>query len=200
MEQIRQDISHSLRMLAKNRSFALVAILTIALAIGANTAIFSVVYGVLRPLSYRDGDQLMVVNSTNLKRGLPQIGVSHPDFIDWKKQNQSFAQLAAMRLSSFNMTGTGEPERLSGMFVTASLFPVLGVEAELGRTFVAEEDNPGSNSVLISHQLWERRFSKDSNITSKTMTLEGENFNIVGVMRPEFHFPPDSEETRDVYV
>ena len=200
METILQDISHSIRMLGKNRSFAIVAIITIALAIGANTAIFSVVYGVLRPLSYRDPDQLMVVNSTNLKRGLPQVGVSHPDFVDWKKQGQSFAQLGAMRLSSFNMTGNGDPERLSGMFVTASLFPVLGVEAELGRTFVPEEDNPGSNSVVISHQLWERRFSKDPNVVTKTITLEGENFNIIGVLRPEFHFPPDSEERRDVYV
>ena len=200
METILQDISHSLRMLTKNRSFAIVAIITIALAIGANTAIFSVVYGVLRPLSYRDQDQLMVVNSTNLKRGLPQVGVSNPDFVDWKKHSQSFAQLAALRLGSFNMTGAGEPERLNGMFVSASLFPVLGVDAELGRTFAPEEDNPGSNSVVISHQLWERRFSRDSSIVGKTITLEGQNFNIIGVMRPEFHFPPDSEEKRDVYV
>ena len=200
METILQDLSHSIRMLTKNRSFAAVAILTIALAIGANTAIFSVVYAVLRPLSYRDQDQLMVVNSTNLKRGLPQVGVSHPDFVDWKNQSQSFSQMAALRNGSFNMTGTGEPERLSGQFVTANLFQLLGVETSLGRTFVPEEDNPGSNSVIISHNLWERRFSKDPNVINKAITLEGQNFNIVGVTRPELRFPPDDEERRDVFV
>ena len=200
METIMQDLTQSFRMLVKNRGFAIVAILTIALAIGANTAIFSVVYAVLRPLSYRDQDQLMVVNSTNLKRGLPQIGVSHPDFLDWKNQSQSFAQMAASRNGSFNMTGNGEPERISGLFVTASLFPLLGVEAELGRTFVQEEDNPGSNSAIISHHLWERRFSKDPNVINKTITIEGQNFNIIGVMRPDLRFPPDDEERRDVFV
>jgi predicted permease len=200
METILQDLTHSFRMLVKSRSFAFVAILTIALAIGANTAIFSVVYAVLRPLSYRDQEQLMVINSTNLKRGLPQIGVSHPDFLDWKNQTQSFSQMAALRNGSFNMTGNGEPERLSGQFVTASLFPLLGLEAELGRTFVPEEDNPGSNSVVISHNLWERRFSKDPNVINKAVMLEGQNFNIIGVLRPDLRFPPDDEERRDVFV
>jgi len=201
METILRDVRHSLRMLLKSRSFAAVAIFTVALAIGANTAIFSVVYAVLRPLSYRNPEQLMVVNSTNLKRGLPQIGVSFPDYLDWKNQNSSFEQLAALRNASFNLTGVGEPERLSGLFVTASLFPVLGVEPALGRTFIPEDDAPGgSTSVIISHDLWQRRFSSDPGIINKALTLEGENFNIIGVMRPDLRFPPDDDLRRDVWV
>jgi putative ABC transport system permease protein len=201
METILQDLSYSLRTLLKSRSFAAVAIFTLALGIGANTAIFSVVYAVLRPLSYRDSEQLIVVNATNVKRGLPQVGVSYPDYIDWKSQSRAFAQMAAMRNGSFNLTGAGEPERLSGVFVTAGLFPLLGVDPELGRTFVAEDDNPGgSNSVIISHQLWQRRFSSDPAVINKAVTLEGESFNIIGVMRPNFRFPPGDEVNRDVWL
>jgi putative ABC transport system permease protein len=188
-------------MLMKSRSFAVVAIFTLALGIGANTAIFSVVYAVLSPLPYRDAGQLMVVNATNAKRGLPQVGVSHPDYLDWKNQSTTFAQMAAMRNANFNLTGSGEPERLSGMFVTAGLFPLLGVEPTLGRTFVSEEDAPGGgNSVIISHGLWQRRFSGDPGVINKAITLEGESFNVVGVMRPDFQFPPGDDVSRDVWV
>lgn len=201
MDTILRDLNHSFRMLWKNRTFALVAIFTVALGIGANTAIFSVAYAVLRPLSYRDGEQLTVVNATNIKRGLPQIGVSYPDYLDWKSQSQAFQQMAAMRSGQFNLTGNGEPERLAGLFVTANLFPLLGSDVQLGRTFATEEEKPGgSNFVIISHELWQRRFSSDPGVINKVMTLEGENFNIVGVMRANFQFPPGDEVSRDVWV
>jgi predicted permease len=201
MRTLLQDMSYGLRTLVKSRGFAAVTIFTLALGIGANTAIFSVVYAVLRPLPYRDADRLMVVNATNVKRGLPQVGVSYPDYVDWQSQSRSFEQMAAMRNGNFNLTGTGEPERLAGMFVTAGLFPMLGVQPQLGRTFVAEEDTPGhGNSVIISHRLWQSRFGADPGVLNRAVTLEGENFNVVGVMRPDFQFPPGDEATRDVWL
>src|SRR2546430_11080331 len=154
-----QDVRYGLRMLAKNPAFTAIAVLALALGIGANSAIFSVVNAILlRPLPYKNPEQLVMVweNATHL--GFPKDTPSPPNFLDWQKQNTVFTGMVAMSERSFNLTGVGEPERLDGRRVSANLFDLLGVPALLGRTFVPEDDRPGSHVVLVSYSLWQRRF------------------------------------------
>ncbi len=189
METLWQDLRFGFRMLAKSPGFTAVAVLTLALGIGANTAIFSVVNAVLlRPLDYSDPDQLYVLWGHH-----PQIGrevASLPDFVDWREQNQSFEDLAAMSRRSMNLTGRGEAERVIGARVSASLFPLLRVETIRGRAFSPEEDRPGAERVaILSHGLWQRRFGSDPAFVGETITLDGESYAVIGVAPPEFQFP-----------
>src|SRR5438093_485251 len=197
METLWQDLRYGLRMLMKNLSSTGAAVLTLALGIGANTAIFSVVNAVLlRPLPYKDSHQLVLLwgHNPQLQAGFEALPVSAGDFVDWQRQNQVFEQIAAFRAWPFNLTSSGEPERIIGAQVSASLFPVLGVTAAVGRTFLPEEDLPGQRHVaVVGRGLWHRRFGSDPNLVGKIITLNGESYTIVGIMPPDFHFPREAD-------
>ena len=196
IETLIQDFRYGARMLLKNPGFTVVAVLALALGIGANSAIFSVVNTVLlRPLPYQDPDGLVMVWEDDTKGGYPRNTPAAANYVDWRDQNQVFEGMAAIADQTFNLTGTGEPERISGKRVSANLFPLLGVEPQLGRAFLPEEDQPGGNRVaVLSHGLWQRRFGSDASITGKPLTLNGESFTVVGVMPPHFQFPSREDE------
>jgi putative ABC transport system permease protein len=192
METLLQDFRYSIRTLAKQPGFALVAIFTLALGIGANTAIFSVVNAVmLRPLPYKEPERLVRVWQTSTKNPQDRNHASALNFRDWRDQNQSFDSTAAyLNRTAYNLTGAGEPERVSGSPVSASLFPMLGVEPALGRGFLEEEDHKDGNKVVIlSHNLWQSRFGGDPDVLGNTLMLDNQNFMIIGVMPPDFRYP-----------
>ncbi|HEX8354310.1 MAG TPA: ABC transporter permease, partial [Pyrinomonadaceae bacterium] len=191
-----QDLRYGLRVLLKNPGFTAVAVIALALGIGANSAIFSVVDTVLlRPLPYKDPDRLVMVWEDNTKQGYPTNTPAAANYIDWRDQNQVFEGMAAIADQNFNLTGDGDPERLTGRRVSASLFPLLGVAPQLGRAFAPEEDRPGANKVVVlSHGLWQRRFGSDRDIAGKTLTLNGEGYQVVGVMPAHFEFPSRQDE------
>ena len=195
-EDLWQDLRYGLRMIVKNPAFTAIAVIALALGIGANSAIFSVVNTVLlQPLPYKDPDRLMMVWEDRAARGFPRDTPAAANYIDWRDQNQVFEGMAAMANESFNLTGTGDPERIDGRRVSASLFPLLGVEPFLGRAFAPEEDQPGGNKVVIlSHALWKRRFNTDANIVGKAFTFNGESVQVVGVMPAHFQFPTPEDE------
>jgi putative ABC transport system permease protein len=185
------DLRYAVRLQRKNPGFTIVAVIALALGIGANTAIFSVVNTVLlKPLPYKDPERLVLVWEENSKQGYPTDTPTAANFIDWRNQNQVFEEMAAFTPTSLNLTGSGEPERLIGRRVSASLFPLLGVEPQLGRVFTAEEDQPNSERVvLLSYRLWQRRFGGDAGVVGKTLTLDGRSYTVVGVMPSRFQFP-----------
>ena len=185
-----QDLRYGLRMLVKNPGFTIVAVIALALGIGANSAIFSVVNTVLlRPLPYLNPDALVMVWDEQTHLGFPKDTPSPANFLDWREQNTVFEGMAAMTERSFNLTGAGEPERLDGQRVSANLFSLLGVEPQLGRAFTAEEDKPGSRVVILGHSLWQRRFGGDATIIGRALNLHGEAYTVVGVMPRDFEFP-----------
>jgi predicted permease len=194
IETLSQDLRYGARTLMKNPGFTLMAVFTLALGIGANTAIFSVVNAVLlRPLQYSDPDRLVQVWQNFPQTGANQVTVSAPEFLDYKDQNRVFERMAAFRPQGFTLTGGAEPERIIGARVSADLFPLLGVAPALGRAFLPEEDQlGGSRAVILSHGLWQRRFDSDATLIGKSLALDGENFTVVGVMPPGFQFPPQS--------
>ncbi len=191
MGTLWQDLRFGLRTLFNNFGFALVALLTLALGIGANTAIFSVVNAVLlRPLPFKDSDRLVLLWSTSARENNPQQPSSFFDFNDFKQQNRSFSEIAAATpIWSFVLSGGAEPEQIQGQYVSANLFPMLGVAPQKGRDFLADEDQPnGAPAVIISHGLWQRYFSSDPDIVGKMLRLDGNQINIVGVMPAGFQF------------
>src|ERR1035441_3513861 len=169
------DIRYALRTLARNPGFALVAILTLALGIGANTAIFTIFNGVLlHPLPYPQPERLVAVQEVVPKfdKYGPTLPVNSWHFREWRKQNRSFDQLALLSGVDFTLTSAGEPERLLGARVSSSLFPMLGVQAAIGRTFLEEEDQPGHDRVVvISDRLWTRRFQRDPAVVGRKIVL-----------------------------
>jgi predicted permease len=179
------DLRYATRQLLKNRGFTFVAILTLALGIGANTTIFSVVYAVLlRPLPYKDPDRVVVALHDGTKP------VSPADFRDWREQNTVFEQMAAASLWSPNMTGRDQPEQIRGLQATGNLFDMLGSQAALGRAFTNEEDRKNAQPVVVlSDQLWKRRFGGDAAVIGQTLTLDGQSHTVIGVMPPAFQFP-----------
>jgi putative ABC transport system permease protein len=185
METLLQDLRYAFRLLTKNPVFTGIAILTLALGIGANTAIFSVVNAVLlRPLAFHDASRLVLVAE---KSKYPTISTSYPNYVDWRDQSHSFESLEATRGTAITVTGSGEPERLNARMVTASLFPLLGVDARLGRTFRAEEDRAGGTPVLLlSYGLWQRRFGGSIDVIGKSMDLDSQPYTIVGVLPSGF--------------
>jgi putative ABC transport system permease protein len=186
-----QDLSYGARMLLRKPGFTLVAVITLALGVGANTAIFSVVNAVLlRPLPYHDPQRLVQVWEHNRPRNEPRYSVAPANFLDWKEQNQTFEQFAAFEFPSFNLTGEGDPERIQAARVSASLFPLLGVGAIAGRTFTVEEERPGHQVVLVSHGLWLRRFGSDPGLVGRTLTLNDLSFTVIGILPPDFQFLP----------
>ncbi|HEY0764864.1 MAG TPA: ABC transporter permease [Pyrinomonadaceae bacterium] len=190
------DLRYAIRLQRKNPGFTIVAVIALALGIGANTAIFSVVNTVLlQPLPYKDPERLVMVWEEATKAGYPQDTPTAANYVDWRDQNQSFEGMAAIDETSFNLTGSGDPERLEGRRVSTSLFPLLGVEPQLGRVFSAAEDQPGSERVvLLSYALWQRRFGGDTGIVGKTLTLNGAGYTVVGVMPARFQFPTRDDE------
>ena len=179
-----QDVRYGLRMLAKNPAFTAIAVLALALGIGANSAIFSVVNAILlRPLPYKNPEQLVMIweNATHL--GFPKNTPSPANFLDWRQQSTVFQGMAAFAERSFNLTGAGEPERLDGRRVSANLFDVLGVQAD-HRTHVcaARKIKPGTKVVLLNESLWKRRFGGDPGVIGRALTLNSEAYTVVGVM------------------
>jgi putative ABC transport system permease protein len=193
MESLLQDLRYGIRVLRKSPGFTLIAVLALALGIGANSAIFSVVNGVLlQPLPFDDPSRLVWVFDTQ-----PQLATapaSLPDVLDWKEQNHSFEYLAAFTGGGGFLDQNDEAEVISGAMADADLFPLLRVSALFGRTFTAEENKPGANRVVIlSYKLWQRRFNSDSGIVGQTITLSGRATTVIGVMPAGFDFPNHSE-------
>src|SRR6266404_5579067 len=192
MHSIFQDVRFGLRMLARNPGITLVAILTLGLGIGANTATFSLSNTFLRkPVSFPEVESLvMVLNHAPGQQGQDWSSVSPADFLDWKKETRSFAGLAGYEWANVNLTGTGEPVKAQGFRVTPDFFDVLGIRAALGRGFVAGEDTPGQDArVILSYGLWTQQFASDPRIVGKTVKLDGRPCEIVGVMRQAVNFP-----------
>lgn len=194
MRQLIKDIRYALRTLTRRPAFTVVAVITLALGIGANTAIFSVVYGVLlRPLDYPAPEQLMTLRESNPLRQ-PDSQIAPGNFLEWQRQNTVFSDVVAYRTVSYNLTGDGVPERLLAGRVSARLFKTLGAQLLRGREFLDEEDRAGREKVvIIGEGVWRRRFGSQSDITGKTLKLGGEDFTIVGVMSSEFRLPDQRE-------
>ena len=190
METLLKDIRYGVRGLLKRPGFTAIALITLALGIGANTAIFSVVNAVLlRPLPFRDPDNLVIVWEDATFAGFPRNTPAPANYVDWKTQNQSFADMAASHETSFNLTGDGEPERVSAYAVNYNFFPLFGVQPLLGRNFSAEEDRPGANKVaLLSYSLWQSRYGGDRQILNRDIQLNGEKHTVIGVMPASFQF------------
>ena len=181
------DLRFAVRQLLKTPGFTAVTLLTLALGIGANTAIFSVVHGVLlRPLEYPRGDRLVVIKETKLPQ-YPEFSVSPPNFLDWQKQTRSFTALAAYRNQTYNLTSDAEPKRLNGQRVTADYFSIYGVAPRLGRDFRPEEDSVAQGKVVIlSHRLWQGQFGGTADVIGRTIQLNGDAYTILGVMPADF--------------
>jgi putative ABC transport system permease protein len=192
------DLRYGLRLMRRAPGFSSAVVLTVALGIGATTAMFSVVYGiVLRPLPFPEPDRLVNLWSSAPRRGLTRAFVAMANVYDWKARNHVFEDIAALRaVANFNLTGVGEPERLNGSRVSANLFPVLGATPLIGRVFTEEEDEIGRERVaILTYPLWVRRFGADPGIVGRTIALNGEPHTVVGVMRADFAFP-----TRDYQI
>src|SRR5919202_2325488 len=188
METLWQDVRFGVRMLLKKPVFTAVAILALALGVGANTAIFSVVNGVLlRPLPFKDPDRLVRLGEWS--KEVPGMSISYPNFKDWREQNRVFDGIAATQFDSYNLTGSGEPERLQGRNVSWNFFDVLGVRPALGRAFRAEEDRAGAPRVcVISYSLWQRRFGAEEKVVGRAGTVNGESYTVVGVLPAGYRF------------
>jgi putative ABC transport system permease protein len=205
MRTLLQDMRYGFRVLAKRPGFTAVAVLALALGIGANTAIFSVVNAVLlRPLPYKEPERLAVVWETVSQAGQEmnkRNEVAMGNFRDWRAQNQVFEQLAALSYASVNMTGIAEPERIQGAVVTTNLFQVLGVEPAAGRSFLPEEEKVGGPRVVVLSQgLWQRRFGADPTLLGRTLTLNGNQFTVVGIMPPAFQLQFPSSMQVDMWL
>ena len=191
METLWQDVRYGLRILWKSPGFTFIAVITLALGIGANTAIFSLVSAVLvRPLEYHDPDRLVMVWEDEARVGFPRETPAPANYSDWKAQNQSFEDMAALEWRSFDITGDGgEPEKVSAYAVTQNFFPLLGVSPALGRNFTVEENQPGANRVaVISYSLWQSRFGGEPGVIGRGLLLNGEQHMVVGVMPQGFQF------------
>jgi putative ABC transport system permease protein len=194
IERLWQDARYGARALRKNPAFTLVAIVTLALGIGSNAAMFSVVNAVLlKPLPYHDPDRLVMIWTADPKRDIHEAPTSIPTFIDWRNDGRSFADMAFWRVHSGNLTGGAEPERVAGAFASSNLFALLGVAPALGRTFTADEERRREPVVVLSHRLRQRRFGSDTSVIGQTITLDGHRLQVIGVMPEHFYFP-----TRDV--
>jgi putative ABC transport system permease protein len=184
-----QDLRYALRQLRKNPGFAAVAVITLALGIGANTAVFSVVDAVmLRPLPYYHPGRLVEVQSVRLSNPLGSA-VCYPDFFDWRVQNRTLEHLVSYHDNSFTLTGLDRPIQVDGEIVSWNLLPALGVQPELGRGFTADEEKTGTRVILISHASWTSQFGADKAIVGRAVRLSGEIYTVVGVMPPSFRFP-----------
>src|SRR5271156_4432846 len=188
MNAFIQDLKFSLRVLAKSRGFTIVAVLTLALGVGANTAIFSIVNAVLlRPLPFKDSSQLVRLRETHKNVG--NVSVSYPDFLDWREQSHSFAAMAVINNVGFNLSGVAQPENIGGYAVSPNFLALLGVRPVLGRDLLPSEEKPGTAPVLLlSYQLWQSHLGGDPGVIGRSITLDGRSFSIVGILPPTFRF------------
>ena len=200
MSTLLHDLRYGLRMLAKNPGFTAVAVLTLALGIGANTAIFSVVNGVLlNPLPYPEPSQLVTLHES--KPNFLYGSISYPNFRDWQKENHTFSSIAVARGYGFTLTGAGEPERVRAEFVSSDFFPLLGVRPLIGRTFAPGEDEIGAAPIaLVSAGFWKRKFGSARDILGKGLTLDGKSYTIIGVIPASFDLLLKSFSPREVYI
>jgi predicted permease len=191
------DLRCALRAMRRNPGFSAIAIATLAFGIGANTAIFSVVDGILiRPLGYGDEARLVTIHEVvpHFGQSAPRVPVNAMHFLEWRKRVQAFERIALIGGMRINLTGSGEPERLTAARVSPSLFPMLGAHAQLGRTFLEEEDQPGRDDVVVlSNSLWKSRFASDPNVLGRKIVLGGQPYEVIGVLSPLFHFPKLSQ-------
>ncbi len=189
MQKIWQDLRYGARMLLKNPGITLIVILALALGIGANTAIFSVVDAVLlRPLPYPESDRLVFLNETS--KTMDEISISYPNFTDWRNQNKVFEKIGVHNRGNYNLTGAGEAERITTGQVSADLFAALRVNPALGRLFTDDEDKPGGTPVVVlSYPLWQRRFGGQAGILNQQLTLNGKSYTVIGIMPEGFQYP-----------
>ncbi|HEX5734750.1 MAG TPA: ABC transporter permease [Blastocatellia bacterium] len=195
IETLIRDLRYGGRMLLKQPGFTLIAVLTLSLGIGANTAVFSIVNAVLlRPFPYHAPERLVILQERYSSGG---FSPSYPNFADWREQNTVFDSIVAVRTNeSFNLTGSGEPERLQGRLVSAEFFSTLGIKPLAGRDFLAEEDRPGAApAALLSYGFWQRRFGKDPSIIGKQLTLNNQSYTVVGVTPPDFQYGAEADIT-----
>jgi putative ABC transport system permease protein len=189
------DLRFAFRQLRKSPGFTLIAVLTLALGIGANTAIFSVIYAVLlQPLPYPDGDRIVVLTETDSNQ--PQISVAYPNYVDWKRDNTVFENIAVSRRESFNLSGLQDraPEQVPGGLVTANFFKVIGLTPQLGRVFTEEEDRVGGPMVcVIGDKLWQRVFARDPNVLGRAVNFGNQPYTVIGVMPPQMFSPRTAE-------
>lgn len=188
IEILINDLRFSLRILRKSPGFAIVAVLTLALGIGANTAIFSVVYGVLLdPLPYQDPARLILLNETTPRVGM--VSVSDPNFLDWRSQSHTFSQMAAVHEVDFNLSGISQPESIGGEAVSPNFLSLLGVRPFLGRDFDASEEKSGAAPVvMLGYSLWQSHFGSDASVIGRTVLFDGRSFTIIGVLPPNFRW------------
>jgi putative ABC transport system permease protein len=199
LDNLWRDVKYSVRVLLKSYAFTIVVVLTLALGIGANTAIFSFANGILlRPLPYPESDRLVVLNETALKRGIDSMSVSFPNYLDWREQNKVFEGIGVYwGTNRFSLIGAGEPVELRGSRISHGLFEVLRVAPQLGRTISADEDRPEEDAVVIlGHNLWQRSFGGDPNIVGRKIMISNLPRTVIGVMPPGFRFP----EVSDLWV
>ncbi|MGA8876621.1 MAG: ABC transporter permease [Candidatus Korobacteraceae bacterium] len=200
MRTLLHDLRYGFRQVVKSPGFAIIAILTLALGIGANTTIFSVVNGVLlNPLPYPQANRLVVLfhHKPNFVNG----SISYLNFLDWQRDNRSFEAMAAYRYGSAKLTGSGEPENLTGRMVSAGFFEILGVNPLLGRTFSAGEDQLGANpTVMISEGLWKRKFASNPNVIGQAIILDGIPRTIVGISPSSFQLSQQNFHPSDIYT
>src|ERR1700746_2079460 len=190
MQSLLQDIRYGVRMLTKNAGFTVIAVLTLALGIGANTAIFSVVNAeLLRPLPFHDPGRLVSIGVTNSRTGWKSGNADYPDFEDWRAQNQVFEKMAGYYENKLTLTGVQSPAPLETGVCSSDPFALLGVTPKLGRTFLPVEDQAGHNVVILEHQFWKQQFGGDPGIIGRTITLNKRAYTVVGVMPAGFEFP-----------
>jgi putative ABC transport system permease protein len=195
MTTVWKDVRYGVRALLKKPGFTFVAVLTLALGISANSTIFSFVNGILlRPLPYQHPERLVLLDETAPKHGTDSMGVSFPNFLDWREQNHVFEDIGAYGERSFTLVGGGEPEQLQGARLSSGLFEILGVGPMLGRTIRPEEDRPDNDKVVIlSHGLWQRRFGSNASVIGQTININNRQHTVIGVMPPGFKFPEVAE-------
>jgi predicted permease len=200
METLLQDVRYGFRMLVKNPNFTAIAVLTLALGIGANTALFSVINGVLlSPLPFPQADRLVTLheNKPNFEGG----SLSYPNFQDWQKDNHTFSSMAVARSYTYSLTGIRDAEQVTSEFISSDFFSVLGVKPKVGRTFAEEEERTGAGPVaLISEGLWQRKFSSTPDVLGKNITLDGRDYTVVGVIPANFHLAIPGFRESDVYA
>jgi putative ABC transport system permease protein len=195
MESFIKDLRYGIRSLLNRPAFTVVTVITLALAIGANTTLFSFINGILlRPLPYKDPARLVVLDETAPKQGIASFAVSYPNFVDWRAQNQVVEDIGAYGQGSYSLSGAGDPEQIPGAQISHGLLEVLGVLPAIGRTITADEDRPETNNVvLISNHIWENRFNASPDVVGQTLLVSGRPRTIIGVMPPGFKFPERAE-------
>ena len=200
LEELAQDVRFGARLLIKNPGFTVVAVLTLGLGIGGNTAIFSVVNGVLlNPLPFPHAEQLVSVHES--KPNFDKGAISYPNFLDWRKSNHSFSAMAVGRRWSYSMTGRGDAEQVSANFISSGYFAVLGMRPMMGREFTEDEDQPGRPPVaMIGEGLWRRKFGSAPGVLGQTITLDGKSYSIVGVVPASLHLNIPGFREQDVYA